>query len=160
MHIPTAADFHRTHGPAERLAWCARGIAPDGSHVDVCVPGDDDWTDEDPDPASIAVAADLLADADAVRDEAAAFVLGIVDTAKRPLVGTPQLVSLACHARQHRLLVDLNWESMPDALWVVDIQLHPTLGRRPNGMAVSGWGPRETPWPPEHVGFRASGDVS
>lgn len=155
MRLPTADDFHRTPDSAPRLAWYARGIAPDGTEVEVYVPGHD-WTNEDPDPASISIASQQLADADAVRDEAATFVLSIVDTAKRPLVGVPELVSLACHARQHRMLVELNWASMPDALWYVDVQVDPTLGRLPNGMGVTVWGPRETPWPPEHVGFGAS----
>ena len=151
MRMPTPGDFQRAYGDNAGLPWCARGLDDDGRDFDLYVPGENEWPNEAPDAPSVALAGRLLSDLDELRGEAAAYVLSIVDVSRRPLFGEPELVCLSCDAGRKRVIVEVNWESMPDALWYVELHLHPTLGRRPSGMGVTAWGPRDSPWPPEHV---------
>lgn len=150
MRIPTMDEFRREPGDDARLPWRASATAGDGCDFDLYVPGEDDWPNEAPDEPSVRLAARVLPELPAIRAEAAAHVLGIVDP-RRPLHGEPQLVCLSCDARRERLIVEVSWETMPDALWYVELVLHPTLGRRPSGMGVTAWGGRGAPWPPLHV---------
>lgn len=150
MRIPAPDEFRRPFGDDDRLLWHAQAFTSDGTEFDLYVPGENNWN-EAPDVPSIHLAEQLLPDLPAIIAQAAEYVLSIVDVQRRPLFGEPELVVFSCDATRQRVIVELNWETMLDALWYVEMHLHPTLGRRPVGMGVTPWAKHGSPWPPLHV---------
>jgi hypothetical protein len=133
MQIPPADLFRpeRDSGRPPRV-WAS---VPD-TGFDLYVPDCDPDGDSVPAAASLALAATVLADLDALRDAAVAHLARYVDAERLLLVGTPHVLGVSCDAGRARVELSLNWDSALYTLWTVAFVWHADGRRSPVELSV------------------------
>lgn len=124
MQLPPPDRFrHDPYNPEPPRCWAS---VP-GTSYDVIVPsiGDDD----EPDPPSLALAAEVLPQLDALVDEAAEHIRYYADAQRLGLQGRPDAFGVYCDAQRRRVEVSVNWQVHLYTLWTVTFHLHEN-GRR------------------------------
>jgi hypothetical protein len=134
MQIPSADRFRSERDPHNcRLPVRYFAPVPD-SACDLHVP---EGAEGEADPASIVFAQTVLADLDAIVDQAVAHVRHYVDAERLGIAGgRPDVHGVFCDAAYARVEVGFSWEVQMNTLWTVAFHQDGTGHRSPVELSV------------------------
>lgn len=145
MQIPAIERFRQDNHAQYGSTWEAD---PEGADFTLMLPdGEPVWEDGGwegrPHEPSYQMALAVVPDVDALREEALAFLDGIVAFEKLGMRGDPFVIGIHCNARTQRVVVELEWTKELYCRFSVTFSWrmnHPQLPdhRTPTGMAF--WG--------------------
>jgi hypothetical protein len=111
MQIPPIESFRQDSRTPNGKTWDAD---PEGAAFTLKLPdGEPVWEeggwDARPDEPSYQMALAVVPQADSLKDEALAFLAGIVDFGKLALEGEPFVIGILCDARTQRVIFEMEW---------------------------------------------------
>lgn len=145
MQIPSIQKFRQETGSRYGTMWEAD---PEGASFTLMLPDgepvwEDDGWDARPDEPSYRMALVVVPHADALQEEALAFLAGIVAFDKLGMQGEPFVIGIHCNAKTQTVIVELEWSEELYCRFSVTFSWrmnHPQLPDYRTAVGMAFWG--------------------